>query len=136
MTTLEIPQFSNTCGKIFADKIILATSHTEREVALKDIKKVRFTTRPQAKSLFFVALPAILFVFPFYTTDQDSFIKVVFVALGIGLMAISIWQVNKKHTLTVKLATGRNIGLNVWQGNVKEAKKFAGMVNAKVARRA
>lgn len=135
MTTLEIPQFSNSCGKIFADKIILATAHKESEIALSDIRKVKFASKPQSKSLFFVALPALLFVFPFFTGDDDAFLNIVFVLFGILLMSVSLYNLNKKHSVSIKLASGSSVSINVWEGNIKEAKKFAGMVNSKIARR-
>lgn len=135
MTTTDNIKFSNSCGKIFADEIILATAHKESVVAIKDIKKVSFTSRPKPQSLLFVALPAILFVFPFFNNTTDTFMNVVFIGLGILLMGISLYNMNKQHTLTVKLATGSSIAINVLPHNIKEAKKFAGMVRAKMARR-
>ena len=136
MTTLELPQFSNSCGKVFADKIILASANKESEVPLKDIKKASFTSRPHNKSLFFIALPAMLFVFPFFSGEEDTFINIVFIALGILLMVVSITQANRKHTLNVKLASGSTIGINVWEGNLKDAKKFTSMVNSKLTKTA
>ncbi len=134
MTTLETPNFSNSCGKIFADEIVLATTYKESVVAVKDIKRVSFTSRPLPTSLFFVALPALLFVFPFFS-KQDTFLNVIFIGLGIVLMGVSLYNINKKHTLSFKLVSGESISVNVSPRNIKEAKKFTGMVNAKIARR-
>ncbi|SFQ77159.1 hypothetical protein [Flavobacterium akiainvivens] len=135
MTTLETPQFSNSCGKIFADKIVLASAHKETEVPLHELKKVSFTSRPLPKSLFFIALPAVLFAFPFVTNEKDWFVNAIFIAIGLILMGVSLFNVNKKHTLSLKLATGNSVSINVWEGNLKEAKKFANMIDAKITRR-
>jgi membrane protein CcdC involved in cytochrome C biogenesis len=135
MTTTDHIKFSNSCGKIFADEIILATAHKESVIAVNDIKKVSFTSRPKPQSLLFVALPAVLFVFPFFNHSTDTFLNVLLIGLGVLLMAVSLYNLNKQHTLTVKLATGNSIAINVSPRNIKEAKKFAGMVKAKISRR-
>jgi hypothetical protein len=135
MTTSENIIFSNSCGKIFADEIVLATAYKETAVPIKDINKVSFTTRPKTQSLFFVALPAVLFAFPYLNGKTDMMLNVLFIGLGVLLMGVSIYNVNRQHTLTFKLGTGNNIAINVSQHNIKEAKKFAGMVKAKITRR-
>ncbi len=136
MISLETPQFSNSCGKIFTDKIILATAHRESEVAVKDIKKISFTGRPQPKGLFFVALPVMLLAFPFITNEKDWFVNGIFIILGVLLTGFSLTQLSKVYTLNVKLNDGNTINIKVWEGNQKEAKKFVSMVKAKIARRA
>jgi hypothetical protein len=134
MTTLETPQFSNSCGKIFADKIVLATAHKESEVALSDITKINFIVRPQPKSLFFAALPAMLIALPYMTNEKDGLIIGFFIAVSLILTGVALYNLNKKYTLSVKLATGNSMSINVWQGNQKEAQKFVAIVKSKISK--
>ncbi|MES2487805.1 MAG: hypothetical protein V4581_17895 [Bacteroidota bacterium] len=134
MTELEIPQFSNSCGKLFADKIILASSNKESLIDLNTVRNVSFTSRPAPKSLFFIALPLPLFFMPSLLNENDFFVKVMFVTVGLLLLLVSVWQVNKNYTLSLKLKDGSSTSINVWEGNRKEAQKFADRVKSQIVR--
>ena len=134
MTELEIPQFSNSCGKLFADKIILASSNKESLIDLNNVRNVSFTSRPAPKSLLFIALPLPLFFMPSLLNENDFFVKVMFAVVGLLLLLVSVWQVNKNHTLSLKLKDGSSTSINVWEGNRKEAQKFADKVKSQITR--
>jgi hypothetical protein len=135
MKELDIPQFSNTCGKLYADKIVLATSNNESYIDIDKIHKVAFTARPELKSMLFIMLPLVLFALPMIMHEPDFFTKALFMTVGLVFLTIAVFQINNVYTLSLKLKDGTSMNINVWQGNRKEAQKFAGLVDAKLARR-
>jgi hypothetical protein len=135
MNDLELPQFSNTCGKLFADKLILSSSNEQSEINLNTINNVAFTTRPEGKSLFFIALPILLFALPMLIEGTDFFVKALFSSVGAVLLLISIVNATKKYTLSLQMKDGSSVKVDVWQGNRKEAQKFADRVKAKLSRK-
>ncbi|MES2487806.1 MAG: hypothetical protein V4581_17900 [Bacteroidota bacterium] len=135
MNNLETPQFSNSCGKLFPDRVLLATSSREAEFELNKVSNVSFKGRPQIKSLLFLAFPIILFILPLFVHNADVFIKVVFAVIGILFLIITLFNIQKKYTLTLYLKDNTRRSIDVWQGNRKEAEKFAEKIKIKLARR-
>ena len=135
MNNLETPQFSNSCGKLFPDRILLATSSRETEFELSKVRNVSFKGRPEIKSLLFLIFPVILFILPTFIHNADAFIKVVFAAIGVLFLAVTLFNIQKKYTLTLYLKDNTRRSIDVWQGNRKEAEKFVEKVKLKLARR-
>jgi hypothetical protein len=135
MNTLDTPQFSNSCGKLFADKIIFASSDKETEIDLQNVKNAAFTSRPKFQSLVFMLLPLLLFAFPIFIHDAELFLKILFFGVGLLFLIVSVIKAQKNYTLSLYLKDGTSISINVWEGNRREAQKFADMIRAKLARR-
>jgi hypothetical protein len=135
MNPLETPLFSNSCGKLFSDKILLATSNNESVYQLQNVHNIAFKTRPQIKSLLFLVFPALLFSFPLFIHDAAFFLKAVFFVVGILFAILTLTNLQKNYTLTLYLKDKTSRSITVWEGNRKEAQKFAEKVKAKLARR-
>ncbi|WP_116789861.1 hypothetical protein [Flavobacterium psychrotrophum] len=129
MKTTHQPVFANTCGKIFARKVVLATSTSEKVLEMEDIRQMSFRKTTPVSGLLFAALPALLIIVAFFLPKEDTFLKVLLGILGTIGVVVSLLKAKKQHTLVVKTADGQKFTISVWEGNAKEAAKFADKVN-------
>jgi len=127
----EKPQiFSNSCGKLYPDKIVLASASKETSYPLQSISKLAFKKSFETKSFLFMLLPCTLFVFPRLLNSDENFIKLFLYALGVCMLVLSIVKGKKKYTLTMYLTNSTTRSVSVWEGNIKEAQKFVSQANA------
>ena len=124
------PVFANTCGKIYPDHIILASSHKESSYRLDVVKELTFRVGLETQSILFILLPALLLIVPYFSDSEDTFIRILFIGLGIALMAVAIAKTTKKYTLSIVMQEGRKHSISIWEGNKSDAQKFADKANA------
>ena len=125
MKKLETPVFNNSCGKIFNDKIVLASSHREDELAFEDVKKVKFGMTTSLKSLMWALLPSSIFVLLYLERqklDSSIFFLLSFVAIGISVF--SLIMADKSYYILFKTNDDLNVKVKVSVDNKKDAKKF------------
>lgn len=137
MTNLEMPIFSNTCGKLFTDKVIFASALRETEIDTREIKNISFAGSVKTSSLLFLAVPAMLVFIPyFFFHESDVFLKFLVTVLGVAFFTIAVIKAQKSYRLKVNLKNGETITWNVWQGNMREANKFVEQVKSRLRRQA
>jgi len=127
--------FANSCGKIYTDRIILASSNKESSYGLATVKKLTLKVRLETQSMLFILLPALLFIVPYFSDSEDTFARILFIGLGIALMALAIAKATKKYTLSIVMQKGPKKSIGIWEGNKKDARKFADMGNALLSKR-
>lgn len=115
--------FANTCGKIFKDRIILAT-HKETTIPLKSIKSITLKKKYDKSNLLFALLPAILIVLPYIFPKDAQEIKTALLLSGLLGVIICVLKIKKVYSLNLKTQSGRLVKIKVWEGNKKEAQKF------------
>ncbi|MFP9113004.1 hypothetical protein ACLI1A_03630 [Flavobacterium sp. RHBU_3] len=115
--------FANTCGKIFKDRIILAT-HKETTIPFRSIASITLKKRYDKSSLLFALLPAILIVLPYVFPKDTQDMKTVLLLLGVLGVIVCVLKVKKAYSLNLKTQSGRLVKIKVWEGNKKEAQKF------------
>lgn len=128
MKNLEMPLFNNSCGKLFNDKIVLASSHKEDEIDLKEVKKIKFGFNVSLKSIMWALMPSSIFVLLYLQRqmlDTSMFFLLSFVAIGISVF--SVVMAEKSYYVLIKLRDGENVRVRVSVDNKKDAKKFADM---------
>jgi hypothetical protein len=106
MKNLDEPLFSNTCGKLFNDSIVFASSRHENDIPAEQIRKVSLKKSVTWGSLLFSTMPLILFVLPRFV--KDSFIH-------------------------IRMANGSRQKISVADHNIKDAEKFIGQVMKLIA---
>jgi hypothetical protein len=136
MQSLNSPFFSNTCGKIYPEKIVLASAYKETAYPVSNIKKLTFRKSFETTSFLFMLLPCALFILPRFLNSDETFIKYFLYAVGAVMLVLSIVMGKKKYSLNIYLADGSQRTVNVWEENTKEAKKFIAQANAVVSRKA
>ena len=121
-----MPLFNNSCGKLFNDKIVLASAHREEEIEFKEIKKIKFGFNISLKSVMWALMPSSIFVLLYLQRamlDGAMFILLSFVAIGISVF--SVVMAEKSYYVLIKLKGGQNVRVRVSVDNKKDAKKFA-----------
>ncbi len=136
MNDSELPLFSNTCGKLFQDKVIFASAVRETEVKADDIKDVQLAMSISAQSLLFLLVPLPLFVMPFFLQPTEGALKVCIAAIGCIMMAMAVYKARKEYKLRLYLKNGMLIEWYVWRGNYTEAHNFVQKVRRRLLRRA
>lgn len=124
MNDSELPLFSNTCGKLFQDKVIFASAVRETEIRAEDIKDVQLATSVSAQSLLFLLVPLPLFVMPFFLQPAEGALKICIAAIGCLMMAMAVYKARREYKLRLYLKNGTLIEWYVWRGNYKEAQNF------------
>ena len=130
-----MPIFSNTCGKLFADKVIFASALRETEIDTREIKNISFAGSVKTSSLLFLAVPATLVFIPyFFFHESEVFMKFLVTIIGVVFFTVAIIKAQKSYRLKVNLKNGETITWNVWQGNMREANKFVEQVKSRLRR--
>lgn len=128
MKKLEMPLFNNSCGKLFNDKIILASAHRENEIEFKEVKKIKFGMNTDLKSIMWALMPTSIFVLLYMQRnmlDAPMFFLLSFVVIGISVFTVAMSE--KSYYVLVKMRDGENLKLRVSSDNKKDAKKFVEM---------
>lgn len=128
------PIYANSCGKIFGDRIIFASPNRETVYDLDTIKKISFKKRYETGSIVFTFLPGILLFVPYFSGAEDTFIKVMFISVGLIGLAVSIAKAKAKYTVDVKTDKG-GVAISVWEGNKNDARKFVEKANLFLAKK-
>jgi hypothetical protein len=130
MATDIDPLYANSCGKIFTDHIVFASSNKESGYALNTIKTLRFTKRYATGSIVFSFLPGILLLVPYFLGKEDKLTKVMFISIGLIGVVVSLLKAKANYTLNVITTSGRKNSISVWEGNKNDAQKFTDKANA------
>ena len=133
MKKLHMPLFSNSCGKIFANTIVLASANNETELSLQSIKKFSFKKSITPSSLFFIMLPLMLLVLPSFIEKDETFIASLFYIIGALLLITAIFKAEKAFSFTVYMKDGTARSVSVWEGNRSDAKQFVTKANEMVS---
>lgn len=125
MENSDMPLFSNTCGKLFYDSIIFASSKNEIVIPLQDIRKITFKKSFLWSSLFILVLPIAVFALGrFFVSDDDTFVKGFLYTIAVIFSVICLLKAEKKYTLKVKQNTRAILTIRVSGHNVNDAQKF------------
>jgi hypothetical protein len=131
MKSTDTALFTNSCGRIFPDKIQLASYKGEATVRIKEISSLSFKTRITRNGLLFAVLPSIFIGISFFA--QSATEKKCFLAAGILGMLLLLYKAERKHILRVYFKKGSHRDISVWSANIKEAKKYVTEANKVVA---
>lgn len=131
MNRQDVPLFSNNCGKIYRNKVVFA-AHKE-PIEPQNIKLVSLQKSLSKGSLFFVLVPAIFFIIPFFV--HDFFEKILFAIIGCSLMVLAFIMAKRNTYINVSLKNGKRYRFKIWYGYVREAKKFVDEAKKLVARK-
>ena len=132
MTDDTQPLYSNTCGKLYADKIIFASVLKETAFSPSEIKGISLHRHIRSSSIFFMVLPCLLFLMQFYLGDEEQGMKVVLVLAGALMLLMSVYKAEKVYSVRLSLKNGKVITWQIWKGNSTDAGKFIKAVKARL----
>jgi len=131
MIKQDAPLFSNNCGKIYRNKVVFAAH--KQPIDPQDIKAVSLRKSMSKGNIFFVMLPNLFFIIPFFV--HEFFEKLLFIAIGFGLVVITFFMTKRDSFIHVTLSGGKRYRFKIWYGYVREAQKFVDETRKLVARR-
>ena len=128
MQELEIPLFSNTCGKLFADRIVFASANREKEILPQTLSRLTFTGS--------LTIGSILYMLLFLAIAGGALFINIATVFKLGLFSMSmlllLWFVLKgkrKYAINIYFKDGSARSIRVWEGNRKDAQKFVEQAN-------
>lgn len=124
MKNLDVPFFSNTCGKLFSDTIIFASINCESKVHLQDIKKISFKRSVVLRSLWFIVVPLSIFGLSQLVSYDDTFVKMFMYSIASVFTLICLLKVEKKYTISTVMMDGSVKTIRVSNDNIKDAENF------------
>lgn len=126
MNDNDLPLFSNTCGKLYIDRIVFASALKETSITPKHLKKVTFNRGVTISSIVIIVLSCILFASPLYLPQAE-----IFFIIGLAFLILSIAKVKKTYSINLHMKDGTIRTISVWEGNRKDASKFVTKVQEK-----
>jgi hypothetical protein len=128
MTNSANQVFTNTCGKIYRDQLILATHQKDTPLTYQEIKSIAFNKRRKRSDLLFAILPCLLIVVAFFLKKEDTFLKAIFIFLGVAGVFLTLFKGQTRYVVTVKTIDGKTIFVRA--ANKREAEKFSSQANS------
>lgn len=127
MKPTDTPLFTNSCGRVFPDRIQLASYKGEATIKMKEISSLSFRTSITRNALLFALMPSVLIAASLLTSGKTE--KIAFLAAGVLGIALLLYKAERKHMLRVYYKKGRPRNISVLSANIKEAKKFVNEAN-------
>ncbi len=113
----------------------MASAHREDEIALQDIKRVKFGMNTSVKSLMWALMPSSIFVLLYLERQKlDSAIFYLLSFVAIGISVFSMVMAEKSYYVLFKMHDGLNIKVKVAVDNKKDAKKFSDMCTKRLSK--
>jgi len=126
-----MPLFNNSCGKIFSDKVILASPNRENHVKFESIEKLEFKTQVSFNSLLWVLISSSFFMILYLERNLDIWLYAIIGAVAFGFTVLSLIMLEKNHHIMLHLNDGSTTKINVAKDNMKDAKKFVDIAKKK-----
>ncbi|MNK24473.1 hypothetical protein D3C87_427790 [compost metagenome] len=126
-----MPLFNNSCGKVFKDKVILASPNRENHIKFDNIKKLEFVTRISFNSLLWVLISCSFFFILYLERNLEGWIYFLIFAVALGFTILSLVMVEKNYHILLRLNDGSEKKITVSKDNKKDAKKFVAVAMKK-----
>ncbi|MEL1245277.1 hypothetical protein AAEO56_13455 [Flavobacterium sp. DGU11] len=120
----NMPLFSNSCGKIYADDVVFAYDNGEKRIAIEKIKAVNFDTRLTRKALLLLFLPLPVFLFIYLEKTTHNLLRLMGLGTMLAIFGLAVFFAEKKYRITIIMADGSKKSISVSKANRKDAKFF------------
>lgn len=124
MKSILNPLFANTCGKIFHDRIELASHRGDSTLYRDEVTGAALSSNLLKKEILFACLPLVLPALSFFLKPEETGLKVLFIVLGVGTTILMFFKGQRKHTLCIHLKNGKTRHSRVHAENIMDARKF------------
>lgn len=132
MKSTDTALFTNSCGRIFADRIQLASYKGEATVQVREISHLKFKTSITRNGFLFSLLPSILIGIAVVINPVNVTERALFFLAGIIGIAALLYMAERKHIIRITYKRGAPRDISVLSANVKEAKKYVAAANSVV----
>src|SRR4051812_2561571 len=98
-----MPLFNNSCGKIFSDKVILASPTRENHVKFESIEKMEFKTQVSFKSLLWVLISSSFFGILYLERNLEGWLYAIIGMVALGFTVLSLIMVERNYHIMLRL---------------------------------
>lgn len=118
------PLFANTCGKIFHDRIELASQCGDSVMYRSELAGAEVKSSLVPTEIVLACMPLILPGLSFFLTPEETGLKMLFILLGMGATMLMLYKGKRKHTLVIRFTNGKTRYSNIHPENITDARKF------------
>jgi hypothetical protein len=129
-----MPVFNNCYGKVFDDKVILASPLRENHVALDSISKLKLVTRLNLDSVLWVLISASFFLMLYLERSLHGWVYSIAFGVSIVFTILSLVMVEKSHHIMLLMNDGSKKKIAVSKNKKKDAEKFVAVAMKKRGR--
>lgn len=126
-----MPVFNNCYGKVFNDKVVLASPLRENHVELYSISKLKLVTRFNLDSVLWVLISTSFFLMLFLERNLHGLVYSVSFGVSIAFIMISLAMVEKDHYILLLMNDGSKKKIAVSKNKKKDAQKFVAIAMKK-----
>lgn len=126
-----MPLFNNSCGKVFKDKVILASPNRENHIKFDAIARLEFVTRVSLKSLLWVFVSSSFFLILYLERNLEGWLYAMIFLVAIGFTVLSLVMVERNYHILLLMNDGSKKRIVVSKDNKKDAKKFVAVAMKK-----
>ena len=119
-----MPLFNNSCGKIFRDKVIFASSHRENKIKSDSIERVSFVGRVSLKSLLWVGISSSFFGIMYLERNLDLWMYAIIGIVALAFTILSLAMLEMNYHILLEMKDGSEKRISVTKDNKKDARKF------------
>ncbi len=120
----EMPVFTNSCGKIYADNVIFAFSTGEKKLITEKLKTVKFSQRITPRSLAFIVLPLLAYTVLDHIKNFNGLFRVAGYAAMLIIAGLASYYSEKEYSIYLVMDDGSKMAIRVSKNNRNDAKKF------------
>ncbi len=124
MKSTSTPLFTNSCGRVFSNRIQLSSYRGETTVKVADIASVSFKRIISRKGVLLALLPAVLIGVSFIVNPQNTFEKYSFLVAGILGMAVLFFTAERKQYVHISFHKKPAKNISIKSHSIKEAKRY------------
>jgi len=119
-----MPLFNNSCGKIFRDRIIFASSNRENKIEADSIERVKFVGRVSLKSLLWVGISSSFFGILYLERNLDGWMYALISIVALAFTVLSLVMLEMNYHILLQMKDGSEKRITVTKDNKKDARKF------------
>lgn len=124
MKSTSTPLFTNSCGRVFSNRIQLSSYRGETTVKVADIASVSFKRIISRKGILLALLPSVLIAISFLVNPQNTIEKYSFLVAGVLGMALLFATAERKQYVHINFHKKPSKNISVKSHSIKEAKRY------------
>lgn len=119
-----MPLFNNSCGKIFRDEVVFASSNRENHLKAESIQGLKLKGTVSLKSLGWVIISSSFFGILYLEKNLEGWMYGLIFILALIFTGLSLYMLERHYYILLVKKDGTQYKIRVDKDNKKDAQKF------------
>ena len=128
-----LPLFNNSCGKIFRDEVVFASSNRENHLKTESIQGLKLKGTVSLKSLGWVAISSSFFGILYLERNIEGWMYGLIFIIALLFTGLSLYMLERNYYILLVKKDGTQYKIRVDKDNRKDAQKFVDFFRKKKA---